>query len=61
MLTSETDEIIRRALTKLGDRTEPTRRVVLNLLRSGFDDVDELVELALVAKTIAAAEHGKRH
>lgn len=44
------NEVVRAALRRLCDDTEQTQRVVIDLFESGFEDVDEIVELAHVAR-----------
>jgi hypothetical protein len=44
------DTIIQIALDRLDDSSEDVRRVVTDLVMSGFNDVDELVELAGIAR-----------
>jgi len=44
------DTIIQTALDKLDDSSDDVRRVVTDLVMSGFNDVDELVELAGIAR-----------
>lgn len=44
------NDVVRAALKRLCDDTELTQRVVIDLFDSGFDDVDELVELTQVAR-----------
>lgn len=50
MLHHTDDTIIQTALDKLDDSSEDVRRVVTDLVMSGFNDVDELVELAGIAR-----------
>ncbi len=52
MIPIKTDQVlINRALIKLGENSEDLRPVLVDLVRSGFDEVDELVELANVKRT----------
>jgi hypothetical protein len=44
------DTIIQTALMKLGDQSDGIRRIVTDLVLSGFKDVNELVELAGIAR-----------
>lgn len=44
------DTIIRNALMKLEDHSKDVRRIVTDLVESDFKDIDELVELAGIAK-----------
>jgi hypothetical protein len=44
------DAIVHIALAKLDDHSADVRKVVTDLVISGFDDVDELVELTVIAK-----------
>lgn len=50
MLHHTDDTIIQTALNKLDDSSDDVRRVVTDLVMSGFNDVDELVELAGIAR-----------
>lgn len=50
MLHHTDDTIIQTALDKLDDSSDDVRRVVTDLVMSGFNDVDELVELAGIAR-----------
>lgn len=50
MLHQTEDAIIHIALAKLDDHSVGVRKVVTDLVTSGFDDVDELVELTMIAK-----------
>lgn len=50
MLHHTEDTIIQTALDKLDDSSDDVRRVVTDLVMSGFNDVDELVELAGIAR-----------
>ncbi|MBB5277254.1 hypothetical protein HNR26_003334 [Rhizobium rosettiformans] len=50
MLHHTDDTIIQIALDRLDDSSEDVRRVVTDLVMSGFNDVDELVELAGIAR-----------
>lgn len=50
MLHHTDDTIIQTALDKLDDSSDDVRRVVIDLVMSGFNDVDELVELAGIAR-----------
>lgn len=50
MLHHTDDTIIQTALDKLDESSDDVRRVVTDLVMSGFNDVDELVELAGIAR-----------
>ena len=50
MLHHTDDTIIQIALDRLDDSSDDVRRVVTDLVMSGFNDVDELVELAGIAR-----------
>lgn len=50
MLHHTDDTIIQTALNKLDDSSDDVRRVVTDLVMSGFNDVDELVQLAGIAR-----------
>lgn len=50
MLHQTEDAIIHIALAKLDDHSADVRKVVTDLVISGFNDVDELVELTTIAK-----------
>lgn len=50
MLHQTDDTIIRNALMKLEDHSKDVRRIVTDLVESDFKDIDELVELAGIAK-----------
>ncbi len=50
MLHHTDDTIFQTALDKLDDSSDDVRRVVTDLVMSGFNDVDELVELAGIAR-----------
>lgn len=58
MLHHTEDTIIRNALLKLDDCSDDVRRIVTDLFKSGFNDLDELVELAGIAKdNLLSAQH----
>lgn len=50
MLHQTEDTIIQNALMKLEDNSDGVRRIVTDLVLSGFKDVNELVELAGIAR-----------
>lgn len=50
MLHQTEDAIIHIALAKLDDHSADVRKVVTDLVISGFNDVDDLVELTMIAK-----------
>lgn len=50
MLHQTEDTIIQSTLMKLEDHSDDIRKVVTDLVKSGFKDVDELVELAGIAR-----------
>lgn len=50
MLHHTDDTLIQTALNKLDDSSNDVRRIVTDLVMSGFNDVDELVELAGIAR-----------
>lgn len=50
MLHQTEDFIIQTAMAKLDETSDDVRRVVTDLVMSGFNDVDELVELAGIAR-----------
>jgi hypothetical protein len=58
MLHQTEDNIIRHALFRLDDYSDDVRRIVTDLFKSGFNDLDELVELAGIARdNILSAQH----
>lgn len=61
MLHQTEDTLIRSALLKLEDCSEEIRRVVTDLVKSGFNDLDELVELAGIAREsiLSAQQEGQ--
>jgi hypothetical protein len=48
--------IVARALKALGEDTDELRQVVADLVEIGFNDVDELVEFAQVARETGIVE-----
>lgn len=50
MILQTEDTILERALMKLEDHSDDIRMVLTYLIKSGFKDVDELVELGGIAK-----------
>lgn len=50
MLLHGEDVIVQSVLRQLDDNSSGVRRVVTDLVRSGFEDLDELVHLAGIAR-----------
>lgn len=50
MLLHGEDLIVQTALRQLDDQSSGVRRVVIDLVRSGFEDLEELVHLAGIAR-----------
>ncbi|SIQ83594.1 hypothetical protein SAMN05880561_10535 [Rhizobium sp. RU33A] len=50
MLLHGEDLIVQSALRQLDDHSSGVRRVVIDLVRSGFEDLEELVHLAGIAR-----------
>lgn len=58
MLLHREDFIVQSALRQLDDDSNDVRRVVIDLVRSGFEDLEELVHLAGIAReSLLAARH----
>ncbi|WP_187181994.1 hypothetical protein [Rhizobium sp. WL3] len=57
MLLQGEDFIVQSALRQLDDTSSDVRRVVIDLVRSGFEDLEELVHLAGIAKETLLSTH----
>ena len=59
MITRRTENaIIGRALRRLGGEADDLRPVLIDLMKSGFREVDELVELAQLAReSVRKSDH----
>lgn len=57
MLLHGEDVIVQSVLRQLDDNSSGVRRVVTDLVRSGFEDLDELVHLAGIARESLLSTH----
>jgi hypothetical protein len=50
MLQQTEHSIVHTTMSRLDDRSEDVKTIVIDLVRSGFSDIDELVALTQIAK-----------